>query len=231
MKIGRINKYSIVFVACLVTIIFSAIYFFVFQTSVNIDRLLALQPSMVEFIDKQPLFSFGLCLLIYTAVCSVPFPFVSLITLSMGYFFGFTYGLILVSFGSSVGASILFLIARHFISVGILGRFINRFPNIHSALKSSDMSVALGVRLIPGIPFFIPSLLFSLSQISIFKFYLSTQLGLLLTMAIYINAGATLSEINATGESLFSIKLIVAMMCIGLLPIILKAVPRVMQKN
>ena len=77
-------------------------------------------------------------------------------------------------------------------------------------------------RFIPGLPFFLPSLVMSMTQISAFKFYLSTQLGLLLTVVIYVNAGSSLANLNAVGGSLYSPRLVVSMLLIAILPIGLK---------
>jgi len=184
-----------------------------------------------HFIDAKPVFSFFVFLLFYTAICSVPFPLISIFTLGAGYFFGFTYGLLLTSFGSAIGGLILFLFARRFISTKLITQLVKRFPKVKPILQSDDIYIATGIRFIPGLPFFLPSLVFSITSISAIKFYISTQLGLLVTMAVYINAGAALSELDNNINNLFSFKLVASMVFIAVLPMLYKAFEIVRNKK
>jgi len=175
---------------------------------INKDQLLYSASSLSSYVEKMPSLSFLIAFLFYIAICSVPFPFISIITLTIGYLFGFVNGLILVSFGSALGALILFLVS----------------PSLEPMLNSSDLFVATSMRLMPGIPFFLPSIALSMTKLSATKFYISTQIGLLLILSVFINAGATLSDINSAGENIFSLKLIISMLLIALFPILLKVI-------
>ncbi len=166
-------------------------------------------------------------LLIYTLVCSIPFPFVSAVTILIGYLFGLTHGLLITSLGSAIGASILFLLARFFLvgrtGATIIESLINRFPSVATLTKSQNIWMATSVRFIPGLPFFIPSLIFSATKLSVTKFFLATQLGLFVTLAVYVNAGRLLAEIDSAAR-LFSPSLIASMLIVALLPLMYRLI-------
>ena len=191
---------------------------------INKDQLLYSASSLSSYVEKMPSLSFLIAFLFYIAICSVPFPFISIITLTIGYLFGFVNGLILVSFGSALGALILFLVSRRFLSNQLVEKLCTRFPSLEPMLNSSDLFVAISMRLMPGIPFFLPSIALSMTKLSATKFYISTQIGLLLILSVFINAGATLSDINSAGENIFSLKLVFSMLLIALLPLLLKVI-------
>ena len=226
MQINHLNlKVFLLFIA-----LFAIVLFFLIPKlplNLNIESLARFN----HVIDARPVFSFFVFLLFYTAICSVPFPLISIFTLGAGYFFGFAYGLLLTSFGSAIGGLILFLFARRFISTKLITLLVKRFPKVKPILQSDDIYIATGIRFIPGLPFFLPSLVFSITSISAIKFYISTQLGLLVTMAIYINAGAALSELDNNINNLFSFKLVASMVFIAVLPMLYKAFEIVRNKK
>lgn len=224
------NK-TLLIILSLLTVFICLIILLIAKTDFNPQSLLDFIASFSVTIEKNPVLAFIAFFLFYTAVCSIPFPFVSIITLAIGYLFGFTLGFIITSFGSALGGLIMFSLSRRFLNKKVVQQAVKKFPKVEPFLQSDDLLVATSIRFIPGMPFFLPSLIFSMTQISAFKFYLSTQLGLLITMAIFINAGATLSSLSTTGANLYSPKLIASMLLIALLPLMLKAINKYRHNN
>jgi len=218
------NRHKFFFIVLAVSISILIAYLLMPKLVINKEQLLHSLSSLSMFVERMPVLSFFIAFLVYIAICSVPFPFISIITLAIGYLFGFLNGLLLVSFGSAIGGLILFLISRRFLSKALIEKLCKRFPKIQPMLKSNDLYVATTMRLIPGMPFFLPSVALSMTKLSITKFYISTQIGLLLVLIIFINAGATLSDINFADENILSPKLVISMLLIALLPLVLKAI-------
>ena len=219
-----INKHKIIFIILATIILALIIYLLIPKLTFNKDQLLYSISSLSDFVEKTPLLSYLIAFLFYIAICSVPFPFISIITLAIGYLFGFINGLLLVSFGSALGGLILFLISRRYLNKKFIQRMCAHFPNIQPMLDSNDLLIAISIRLIPGMPFFLPSLALSMTKLSAMKFYISTQIGLLIILGIFINAGASLSDITNLGENILSAKLIISMLLLALLPIFLKVI-------
>ena len=219
-----INKHKIIFIILATVILALIIYLLIPKLSFNKDQLLYSISSFSDFVERTPLLSYLIAFLFYIAICSVPFPFISIITLAIGYLFGFINGLLLVSFGSALGGLILFLISRRYLNKKFIQRMCAHVPNIQPMLDSDDLLIAISIRLIPGMPFFLPSLALSMTKLSAMKFYISTQIGLLIILGIFINAGASLSDITNLGENILSAKLIISMLLLALLPIFLKVI-------
>ncbi len=191
----------------------------------GVDLIQRLSLWAAEVLEQMPVVGFVAFFLLYVIVCAVPFPFVSFVTVLMGYLFGLTYGLLMTSFGSAIGGSVLFLTSRYWLSQARVEPVLERFPAMIPALKTDDFWVATGIRFIPGLPFFIPSIVLSLTQIPSWKFYLSTQLGLLLTLAVYVNAGASLAEFRSV-DGLFPPRLIVSMLLLAGLPVVFRLIQK-----
>jgi len=196
-------------------------YWLLLELDLSLRAVQDLAQQASQLVAQAPLVSFLVACLVYITVCSVPFPLVSVVTILLGYLFGFAGGLFITSFGSAIGGLLLFLLARRFISRAAVQRLVTRFPPLEPATESQDFWFAAGVRFIPGLPFFIPSLVFSLTRISALKFYFSTQLGLLLTMGVYVNAGDSLANLTSVSD-VFSVRLIVSMLLLAALPIVFR---------
>ena len=218
------NKHKIVFIILAIVSLTLVIYLLMPKLTFGKEQLLYSVSSLSGFVERMPLLSYLIAFLFYIAICSVPFPFISIITLAVGYLFGFINGLLLVSFGSALGGLILFSISRRFLKKELVQRICMRFPKIQPMLNSNDLFVAISMRLIPGMPFFLPSIALSMTKLSAIKFYISTQAGLLIILGVFINAGATLSDINNAGGNILSAKLIISLLLLSLLPILLKTI-------
>ena len=194
-----------------------------FYDGLTVAQVRDFSDGIRHLIAQKPLISLLLAVLFYTLICSVPFPFVSLVTLLVGYLFGLVQGVLITSIGSAVGGSILFMISRRFLvgrhGQGLINTLTGRFPSLAVFADSQDFWIATSVRFVPGLPFFIPSLLFSATKLSLFRFFLATQLGLFVTMLVYVNAGRSLAEINSLNQ-LFSPTLVISMLMIAMLPFV-----------
>ena len=227
------------------------LWWYVFPINVTLDDWLMHIDTVLAYTQQYPLYSGLIFFFGYVLLCSFPFPFVSVVTILAGYFYGFFYGLLLVSFASVVGSCLLFLMTRYlfhrFFRDGsrdvIYTRLLSRLPPRYSSMLSSEkpgsasrsfglssFSTALGLRLIPAMPFSFPSILLSLGSLRLRAFYLSTQLGLLFTLVIYVNVGTALAELRVDGneriesliawQNVFSIDMIIAMLLLALMPMI-----------
>lgn len=200
----------------LVLIIGVLVFIFYDQFSLSAAKLMAEQA--LAYINENPFRGVLIFIGIYFVLCALPMPFVSVPTMMAGYLFGHFYGLLIVSFVSALGGTCLFMVTRYLCRDWAQQIFSKRLTRLQTLTNTHQLSVALSVRFIPGMPFFIPAIAFGLSQLSVFKFYLSTQMGLLAILFVYVNAGQSLSEIQSI-QDLFTFDLIVSMLLLTILPI------------
>lgn len=199
---------------------FTLVYFL--QGILSFSDLKVHANQILHYVEQNRLRGMLIFALLYYVACAVPFPFVSVLTIMSGFLFGTVAALLITSFASTLGASTLFLVTRHFFASSVQTRLIQRFPILHTSAESNDFWLAFSLRLVPGMPFFVPSMALGLTKLSLAKFYGSTQLGLFLTIFAFVNAGSHLSTINSVSD-VFSAPLIMSMLLIAILPLMFKA--------
>lgn len=181
-------------------------------SAVKVDAFIAL-----NFLKDNPLIGTVLFIAFYFFINAVPMPLISLPTILAGYLFGTINALIIVSFTSALGASCLFLISRYLLKDWVNKRISNHSPTFERIRSNDNFWNAVSFRLLPGMPFFVPSIALSFTNISFGKFYLSTQLGLLFILFVFVNAGNHLMHINSIDDVL-NTKLVISMLLLALSP-------------
>lgn len=164
---------------------------------------------------------------VYVLVTAASLPFATLLTLLAGALFGFWSGVLLVSFASSLGATLAMLIARYALSNMVRRRFGSRMDVINQGIERDGAFYLFALRLTPVVPFFIVNLLMGLTQIRAFTFYWVSQLGMLTLTAVYVNAGTQLAALTSL-SGIASPVLLGSLALAGIAPLLLK---KIMQTN
>ncbi len=134
---------------------------------------------------------------IYVAVTAASLPGAAIMTLAAGALFGLVTGTILVSFASTLGATLAFLSARYVLRDTIEARFGERLKAINAGLKRDGAFYLFSLRMIPAFPFFVVNLVMGLTRIRIWTYVWVSQVGMLLGTAVYVNAGTQLARIDS----------------------------------
>lgn len=153
----------------------------------------------------------------YVIVTALSLPLAVWMTLAAGALLGFWHGLILVSFASSLGATLAFLAARFLLRDWVREKLGNRAKTIEEGVARDGAFYLFTLRLIPVVPFFAVNLLMGLTQIPARVFYAVSQAGMLAGTAVFINAGTQLAEIDSVG-GIVSPKLLASFALLGLFP-------------
>ncbi|MEA3643732.1 MAG: FAD-dependent oxidoreductase, partial [Lamprobacter sp.] len=151
-------------------------------------------------------------------------------TLAGGALFGFWQGLLLVSFASSIGATLAFLVARFLLRDTVQRRFGARLAALNRGIERDGAFYLFTLRLVPIFPFFIINLLMGLSSLRTWTFYWVSQVGMLAGTAVYVNAGTQLGNIDRVGDVL-SPELLASFALLGVFPWLARAVLRVVQRR
>ena len=133
-----------------------------------------------------------------------------------------------VSFASSIGATLVFLAARFLFRDAIQKKFGKRLKTINEGVEKDGAFYLLALRLVPVFPFWVINLVMALTPIRTWTYYWVSQLGMLPATIVYVNAGTQLGQIESTGDIL-SLELIGAFALLGLLPLILRWVLRMLK--
>ena len=213
-----------------ITIVFSLaiLGFFIFRQDIldilaqlNLQSLKDNYASLKIYFHNRPFQSSLVYVAIYILVTALSLPGAVILTLAGGAIFGLWWGIILVSFSSTLGATAAFLLTRFFFRNYIRSRFGDKLTTINEGIKKDGAFYLFTLRLIPVFPFFVINVLMALTALKTWTFYWVSQLGMLLGTVIYVNAGTQLATLNSTGDIL-SIDLIISLCVVGLLPITAK---------
>ncbi len=149
---------------------------------------------------NNPLLAGVIYFAVYVAVTALSVPGAAIMTLAAGALFGFWYALLLVSFASSIGATLAFLVSRVLLRDWVQGKFSRQLRAFNTGFERDGAFYLFSLRLVPLFPFFAINLLMGLLPIATGRYYWVSQLGMLPATAVYVNAGTQLGQLeSATG--------------------------------
>jgi pyruvate/2-oxoglutarate dehydrogenase complex dihydrolipoamide dehydrogenase (E3) component/uncharacterized membrane protein YdjX (TVP38/TMEM64 family) len=169
--------------------------------------------------QKNPTQFISIYLAIYVFTTALSLPGAAILTLAGGALFGFTYGLVIVSFASTIGATCAFLVARFLLRDYVQNRFGDKLKAINRGIEKDGGFYLLTLRLVPLFPFFMINLVMGLTPIGILSFFFVSQIGMLLGTAVYVNAGLQLSQISSLND-IVSPSILMSFAALGLLPLV-----------
>ncbi|MBL0666625.1 FAD-dependent oxidoreductase [Aeromonas jandaei] len=201
--------------------------FFAFDLGhyLSLPQLQARQAELAALVDRHFVSAALLFVAVYVVSTALSLPGASLLTLAGSAVFGVVWGLLLVSFASSIGATLAFLSARFLLRDWVERRFGDKLASLQAGMQKEGALYLLSLRLIPIFPFFLVNLLMGLTPIRVSTYYWVSQLGMLPGTFVYVLAGSELANLTSTGNIL-SPGLMVALTLLGLMPMLLKDLQR-----
>jgi uncharacterized membrane protein YdjX (TVP38/TMEM64 family) len=160
-------------------------------------------------------------MVIYILVTSLSLPGAAIMTLAGGALFGLLTGTIVVSFASSIGATLACLVSRFILRDWVQSKFGDRLKTVNEGIEREGAFYLFTLRLIPVFPFWLINLVMGLTKMSLGTFYWVSQAGMLAGTIVYVNAGRELAKINSL-SGILSPGLIFSFVLLGLFPIAIK---------
>ena len=219
--------------AILVLVLLGAIVaYFVFDLGqiLSLENFKASQADIVAAKDVNPVLYIAGFFILYVAVTGLSIPGAAIMTLIAGALFGVVVGTIIVSFASTLGASLAFLSARFLLREWVQGKFGQRLRAIDEGLEKDGAFYLFTLRLIPVFPFFVINLLMGLTRIKTGTFFWVSQLGMLPATIVFVNAGTQISRIESTA-GLLSPMLIASFVALALFPWVAKGLVALVQRS
>ena len=219
--------------AILVFVLLGAIVaYFVFDLGqiLSLDTFKASQADIVAAKDANPVLYIAGFFILYVAVTGLSIPGAAIMTLVAGALFGVVVGTIIVSFASTMGATLAFLSARFVLREWVQGKFGERLRAIDDGLEKDGAFYLFTLRLIPVFPFFVINLLMGLTRIKTGTFFWVSQLGMLPATIVFVNAGTQISRIEST-SGLLSPTLIASFVALALFPWAAKAIVALVKRS
>lgn len=192
-----------------------------FGQYLTLENAKAQQIALSEYINANFVLAALVYFLAYVAITAFSIPGAAVVTLLGAALFGFWVSLLLVSFASTIGATLAFLSSRFLLREWVQSKFGNKLQAINQGVERDGAFYLFSLRLIPVFPFFLINLLMGLTPISVSRYYLVSQLGMLPGTAVYLNAGTQLAQIE-TLSGIVSPSVLASFALLGLFPIIVK---------
>ena len=158
---------------------------------------------------------------LYVVITGASLPGATILTLAGGAIFGLFTGLLLISFASTIGASIAFLVSRYLFRDSVQSRFGSSLKSINDGIDRDGPFYLFALRLVPAFPFFVINLVMGLTRLRLWTFFWVSQVGMLAGTAVYVNAGTQLAQIESA-SGIFSTGIIVSFVLLAMLPFIAK---------
>ena len=210
-------------VLMLVAIVALIAAFFAFDLGhyFSLDYFKSQQAAINSFYIANPFKTAVLFFVIYVIVTALSIPGAAVMTLVAGAIFGLLWGTVIVSFASSLGATLAFFASRFVLREAIQARFGDKLSAVNSGIEKDGAFYLFTLRLVPAFPFFVINLVMGLTPLRTWTFYWVSQLGMLAGTIVYINAGTEIAKIESL-RGILSPGLIISFTLLGVFPLIAK---------
>ena len=218
-------------VLLVVILAIAAFFFFDLGRFLELEVLKAHQAELETTITEHLLISLALFFAIYVAVTALSLPGAAVMTLAGGALFGFGWGLVIISFASTIGATLAFLVARFLLRDTLKSRYASTLKKVDDGIHRDGAFYLATLRLVPIFPFFVINIVLGLTGMKTWTFYWVSQVAMLPGTAVYVNAGTQLAGIERMGDIL-SAELLLSFALLGVFPLIAKfVVGRIQRKR
>jgi pyruvate/2-oxoglutarate dehydrogenase complex dihydrolipoamide dehydrogenase (E3) component/uncharacterized membrane protein YdjX (TVP38/TMEM64 family) len=200
-----------------------AAYWFDLGQYLSLDFFHSQQDRVQGFVADQPTTAAAIFFTVYVTVAALNIPGATIMTLIAGALFGLTRGTVIVSFASTIGATLAFLLSRFLLRDYVDRRFGAVVGRVNQGIAKDGAYYLFGLRLVPGFPFVVINLVMGLTRLHAWTFYWVSQLGMLAGTVVYVNAGTQLGKIESVSEIL-SPQVIGSFVLLGLFPLVAKKI-------
>lgn len=208
-------------VVVLVAVLVVAFFWLDLGRYLGLEYLKSRQADIDAFYRDNPVVVLTAYFAAYVAVTGLSLPGAAIMTLAGGAVFGLLWGTVLVSFASTLGATVAFIVSRYILREGIQRRYGDRLKAINAGIERDGAFYLFTLRLVPAFPFFVINLVMGLTPMRTLTFAFVSQVGMLPGTIVFVNAGTQLARIESL-QGILSPMLIGSFVLLGVFPLIAK---------
>jgi uncharacterized membrane protein YdjX (TVP38/TMEM64 family) len=187
----------------------------------TLDYMKASQAKFNELYHSHQFLVIAVYMSIYIAVTALSLPGAAVMTLASGAMFGLIVGTVVVSFASTIGATLACVVSRYLLRDLVQGKFGDKLGAINTGIEKEGAFYLFTLRLVPVFPFFVINLVMGLTRLRLSTFFWVSQVGMLAGTIVYVNAGKELAKIDSLA-GILSPGLLISFAVLGLFPITVK---------
>ncbi len=203
----------------IIALLIGAFFLFDLGRFLSLEYLQSQRVGLVNHFQTKPLFMGLGFFVIYVAVTGLSLPGAAILTLVAGAIFGVFWGTFIVSFASTLGATLAFLLSRFLLRDWVQKKFGDRLSAINTGVEKDGAFYLFGLRLVPLFPFFVINLVMGLTPIPTRTYAWVSQVGMLAGTLVYVNAGTQLGQLESL-SGILSPGLLGSFVLLGLFPLI-----------
>ncbi|HEX9672935.1 MAG TPA: FAD-dependent oxidoreductase, partial [Burkholderiales bacterium] len=222
MKRGRLA------LVVVIVALIAAFFAFGLDRYVTFEFFRSQQAAISARVAAHPVESGFIFFLIYVTVTGLSLPGAAVMTLIAGAIFGILWGTLIVSFASSIGATLAFVASRFLLRDWVQGKFGDKLKPVNDGVAKEGAFYLFALRLVPAFPFFLINLAMGLTPIRTWTFYWVSQFGMLAGTLVYVNAGTQLAQIDSLA-GILSPRLIASFALLGVFPLIAKKIVEIVK--
>ncbi|HSB32939.1 MAG TPA: TVP38/TMEM64 family protein [Nitrospirota bacterium] len=218
MKRSTIKKWTIL---AIIAGAIAAVRVFHLDQYLTLASLKGSLDSIKALYDANPAAVLGAYFAVYVLTAALSLPGAAPLGMLGGALFGFWTATLVVSFASTIGATLACFVSRFLLRDWIQARFGDKIARVNEGIEQEGTFYLFSLRLIPIFPFWMINLVMGITKMSLLKFYWVSQAGMLPGTMVFVNAGKELAKIDSL-KGIFSPGLIVSFVLIGILPVAVK---------
>jgi uncharacterized membrane protein YdjX (TVP38/TMEM64 family) len=196
----------------------------------SLEYIKASQEGFQSLYQSHRFFVIAAYMGLYIAVTALSLPGAAVLTLAGGGLFGLVTGTVAVSFASTIGASLAFIVSRFLMREWVQSKFGEKLTAMNNGIEKEGAFYLFSLRLVPIFPFFIINLLMGLTRMRLLTFFWVSQIGMLPGTLVYVNAGKQLAQIDSI-SGILSPGVLISFAILGLFPITMKKIMSFYKKN
>ena len=189
------------------------------QHQLSLEALKARQQDLAVFRQAHPVWLATGFFVVYVTATALSLPTATLLALTGGAVFGLLEGIVLVSFASTIGATLAFLASRFVLRDAVQQRLGKRLVTINEGMRRDGAFYLFTLHMMPAIPFFVVNLVMGLTTLPVRTFYWVSQLGMLAATVIFVNAGTQLASLHSL-SGVLSPRIIGSLVLLGVFPLL-----------
>ena len=199
--------------------------FFIFDLGkyFSLDYFKSQQAVFDAYYQANPLQAGAIFFIVYVAVTALSLPGAAIMTLVAGAIFGLLWGVFIVSFASTIGATLAFLVARFLLRDSIQAKFGDKLKAFNTGVEKEGGFYLFTLRLVPAFPFFMINVVMGLTAMKAWTFFWVSQVGMFLGTIVFVNAGTELAKITSL-KGILSPGVLGAFVLLGIFPLIAKKI-------
>lgn len=217
------KKLSRVLLLVAIGIAITAFFAFDLKQYLNIQYLKDQKEAFQSYYEAHHWQTIAVFFCLYVSATALSLPGATVLTLAAGAIFGLVTGAVIVSFASTIGATLAFLVSRFLLRDSVQQRFGDRLKSVNDGVKRYGAFYLFTLRLIPAVPFFVINLVMGLTPIRTVTFFLVSQVGMFPATLVYVNAGTQISDVESM-RGILSADLLLSFVLLAIFPFIAKSI-------